>query len=154
MSFDKAQVDYLRWVSAEHPDLFKAVAAKTYLGQESNDPKDKSLRWITAVIQAVATIGSAVLQKKQQDKAFAVQKKQALAEQAAEADLRQQLLITNTKRAQAGMGPVDINGIPIPSSQLPMPQSLAAYAAGAGASMLPLILLGAGALVIVLALKR
>lgn len=151
MNFDRAQVDYLRWLSAAHPETFKTVAAKTQLGADVGDGK---LGWITAVIQAVAMVGSAVLQKKQQDKAIAVQKKQALAEAAAQADLRSQLLITNTKRAQAGLPPVDINGVPIPSSMLPMPQSLMAYANGAGGSILPIVLLGGGALILVLALSR
>lgn len=137
MNATQNQLTYLKWLAKEHPDVYrntmaaaKRVERKSVLGQ---------LGWINLVIQAVALAGSAVMQKKQIDKQVAAQKKALLsAEQQAAADRDIQaklaLLDTNTKRAQAGLPPVDLNGKIIGPTTLPTPQSLRPLTAGASSS--------------------
>ena len=133
MTKDMAQINFLRWVSVAHPDLYAKVAQKylttARLGQ---------LGWIQ-ILNAVLQLGSAALQKKQADDQLKLQKK-TLAVQDAQlaADranaLKVALLDINAKRAANGLGPVDLNGNPIQSQALPMPSALAPYAKAAGLS--------------------
>jgi len=142
MNAQQNQIAYLKWLAKEHPDVYRQsianarrVEQKSVLG---------SLGWINFVIQAVAMAGSAVMQKKQIDKQVSAQKKALLsAEQQAAADrdvaAKLALLDANTKRAQAGLPPVDINGKVIVATNLPTPPGLAPYASAAGApsSLIP-----------------
>lgn len=142
------QVTYLRWLAHRHPELYRqaaksaraAVAAGETLGHYSDD--DEQLGWINFVIQAVTTAASAVLQKKQVDKQVDLQKKAlALSDVQANKDRQQaaqlQLLDVNTKRAQAKLPPVDINGIPIAATSLPVPAGLSPYVAAADRTVIP-----------------
>jgi hypothetical protein len=142
MTPDQNRIVYLKWLAKEHPDMFRAtmagarrVESKSVLG---------SLGWINFVIQAVAMAGSALLQKKQIDQQAAAQKKALLsAEQQANADRVVQaklaLLDANTKRAQAGLPIVDINGKVIQANALATPSALVPYAKALGVptSMIP-----------------
>lgn len=127
MNGDVARLDYLRWLSKFAPEIYRKVTKPQVVGRLGN------LGWINFVVQAVLAAGSLVMQNKQADKAFALQKKQiaqdAAAQEAARADaLKVALLDTNTKRAAAGLPPVDINGKVIPQAQLPAaPANLASY---------------------------
>lgn len=124
---DRAQVTYLRWLAKEHPDTFARVAAPSLRSNLNG------LGWIAALANAVLQVGSAVVQKKQSDKAFKLQREtikvqdaQAAAERAQSFKLA--LLDVNTKRAQAGLPPVDAQGNPIASDTLPMPSQLKPFA--------------------------
>jgi len=124
---DRAQVTYLRWLAKEHPEVFRKFAAPSLKSNLNG------LGWIAALANAVLQVGSAVLQKKQTDKAFKIQKATiAVEQQQADAERAQQfklaLLDVNTKRAQAGLPPVDANGNPIASATLPTPSALAPFA--------------------------
>lgn len=135
MTAEQNRLVYLKWLAKEHPDMYRSVIAnarrveaKSVLGR---------LGWINFVIQAVAMAGSALMQKKQIDKQVGAQKKALLsAEQQAAADRVVQeklaLLDANTKRAQAGLPIVDINGNTIGPQTLPTPKSLAPYVKAAG----------------------
>lgn len=143
---DRAQVTYLRWLAKEHPETFHKIAAPSLRSNLNG------LGWIAALANAVLQVGSAVLQKKQNDKAFKLQK-QTLAVQDAQvaADRAQSfklaLLDVNTKRAQAGLPPVDAQGNPIASQTLPMPSALAPFAnVGATVSKWGPWILGGGVL--------
>lgn len=127
---DQNQVTYLRWLSREHPALY----ARSMLAARRDLRGLGRLGWINFVIQAVATVGSAVVAKKQVDKQVAVQKKAlALSDAQAAADREQAakfaLLDTNTKRAQAGLPPVDITGNVIAPQTLPNAQALLPFTA-------------------------
>lgn len=126
---DRNRVAFLRWLSTAHPDLYRASIAKARarggigLGR---------MGWINFVVQAVATVGSAVLQKKQVDKQVALQKKGlALSDAQAQADREQQaalaLLEVNAKRAAVGQPPVDITGKVLAQASLPTPSALTPY---------------------------
>ncbi len=151
MNPDVARLDFLRWLSRFDPKMYALATRPQVVGLSG-------LGWINFVVQAVAAVGGAVMAKKQAKKAEALQKK-ALAAQIAESEaarkdaLKVALLDVNTKRAQAGLPPVDENGKVIGQAQLPAaPANLAPYyqTAGApvpvaGASNMPLYL-GLGAL--------
>lgn len=129
MNQDVAQINYLRWLSEAHPDVYRVAISRANANKAVGLGR---LGWINFVIQAVAMAGSALLQKKQIDKSVSLQKKAlALTDAQATADRDQQLklalLDVNTKRAAAGLQPVDITGKVIPGSALPMPSALAPY---------------------------
>lgn len=156
MNPDRARLDYLRWLSRYAPALYAHAMSQNQRTGLSG------LGWINLVIQAVAAVGSAVMAKKQGDKAAKLQAKAIAADQAAQEAARKDalkvaLLDINTKRAQAGLPPVDADGKVIPSAQLPpAPSNLAPlYAQVPGApvpvasssSNLPIyLILGAAAL--------
>jgi len=129
MTKDAAQVNYLRWLSEAHPDVFRVAISRA----RSNAAVGLGrLGWINFVIQAVAMAGSAVMQKKQIDKSVSLQKKAlAIQDAQATADREQQLklalLDVNTKRAANGQPPVDITGKVIPGSALPVPSALKTF---------------------------
>ncbi len=160
MNADVAKLEYLRWLSRFDPALYRH-------GMKPRGSRGLgALGWINLVIQAVAAIGSAVVQKKQGDKAAKLQSQAIKADQAAQEAARKDamkiaLLDINTKRAQSGLPPVDESGKVIPSSQLPpAPAALAPLYAQAGAQvptahgvspvMIGGALLGVGALVYLL----
>lgn len=146
-----AQIAYLKWLNARHPALYRKAVKSA--------PRDitlGSLGWINFVVQAIATVGSAVLGKKQVDKQVALQKKAlALSDAQASADRTQAaelaLLEVNTKRAQAGLPPVDLTGKVVNTAVLPTPSALAPYTATRAATIIPgvpnwLTYIGGGAL--------
>lgn len=142
MTPDQNRIIYLKWLAKAHPDVYRQTIAATHRVEQKSVLG--RLGWINFVIQAVAMAGSAVMQKKQIDKQANAQKKALLsAEQQAAADrevaAKLALLDANTKRAQAGLPIVDINGKVIGPNALPTPPSLAPYAkaAGAGGSLIP-----------------
>lgn len=162
MNPDVARLDFLRWLSRFDPKLYAKATAQPKSGLSG-------LGWINFVVQAVAMVGGAVMQKKQAKKQEALQKKALAAEVASQEAARKDamkvaLLDINTKRAQSGLPPVDENGKVIGAAQLPpAPANLAPYyqQAGApvpvaGANNLPLYLgIGAlGVLGLVFALRR
>lgn len=111
MTRDQAQVLYLKWLRVHHPDIWRRAIS-------TNPGTREGLGWITAVVNAVVAAGSLVMAKKQASKQLSLQKKQlaqdAAAQEAARIDaLKLALLETNTRRAQAGLPPVDENGRPI-----------------------------------------
>lgn len=134
MNADVARLDYLRWLSKYSPAIYREVTKPQAV-------KLGNLGWINFVVQAVLAAGSLVMQNKQADKANKLAKKQianeAAANEAARKDaLKVALLDTNTKRAQAGLPPVDENGNVIPQSALPAaPANLAPYYSQSGASV-------------------
>ena len=133
MSVDTARVNYLKWLSREHPDVYSRVS-------RSIRPQLGGLGWIAALANAVIQAGSVVLQKKQADKQLSLAKKaQELSDAQAAADranqLKLALLDVNTKRAQAGLGPVDINGNLIPGYSLPTPSNLSTVVTGSSAGV-------------------
>jgi len=143
---DRAQFNFLRWLSMHDPVLYARVIEKNFKGSTLG-----ALGWFVALANALIQVGGAVVQKKQQDKAFDLQKK-TLAVQDAQlaadraAQLKLALLDINQKRAANGLGPVDLNGNAIPSQSLPMPAALAPYAQGVGvdsASVTPWLIGGA-----------
>lgn len=144
---DRARITYLRWLAKEHPTTFANIAAPALKSNLSG------LGWIAAVVNAVAQVGSAVVQKKQNDKAFSLQKKTLAAQDAQVAAERAQsfklaLLDVNTKRAQAGLPPVDSQGNPISPTTLPTPSVLAPFAsAGTAVSKWGPWILGGGVVV-------
>jgi hypothetical protein len=97
-----------------------------------NTPGVGQLGWINFLVQAIATVGSAVMQKKQIDKQVDLQKKalkvsdaQATADRTQAAKFK--LLEVNTARAQAGLPPVDLAGNLVNTDALRMPITLAPY---------------------------
>lgn len=156
MNTDRAQLDYLRWLSGHAPALFERLKPrfKSSLGD---------LGWIQAIVQVVAAVGSAVMAKNQQKKQEKAQKK-AQAEMNAESarvakELADTLVQVNTQRAQRGLPPVDAQGNVIASAALPMPGALANFFGPQGqvigSSFNPMwILAGAGALVAVVLIAR
>lgn len=134
MNADVARLDYLRWLSKFSPSIYREVTKPQAV-------KLGTLGWINFVVQAVLAAGSLVMQNKQADKANKLAKQQikneAAANEAARKDaLKVALLDTNTKRAQAGLPPVDENGRVIPQSQLPAaPANLAPYYQQSGAAV-------------------
>lgn len=131
MSKTRNQIAFLKWLASKHPAIYQRALR--------NVPADIALNglgamgWINFVVQAIATVGSAVLGKKQVDKQVALQKKAlALSDAQASADRAQAaqlaLLEVNTKRAQVGQPPVDINGNVINTAKLPTPAALTQYA--------------------------
>lgn len=146
-----AQIAYLKWLNARHPALYRKAVASA--------PRDITLGrlgWINFVVQAIATVGSAVLGKKQVDKQVALQKKAlALSDAQAAADRTQAaelaLLEVNTKRAQAGLPPVDLTGKVVNTGALPTPSALAPYTTTTATTLIPgvpnwLTYIGGGAL--------
>lgn len=125
---DRAQIDFLRWLSHADPTLYRVG-----LSEAKKRGQLGSLGWIAAVIQAVAAIGSAVMEKKKQQKVAKLQKKaQAEADAAYDEEvkaqaLKDQLVATNLARARQGLGPVDARGRVIPSASLPQPSGLAPF---------------------------
>ena len=147
---DRAQLNFLRWLSVHDPQLYARVIEKNFNGNALG-----ALGWIVALANALIQVGGAVLQKKQADKEFSLQKK-TLAVQDAQAaaaradQLKLALLDINQQRANKGLGPVDINGNLIPSQALPTPNALAAMTKAAGAdsaNYLPWLIGGGAALV-------
>lgn len=128
----KAQIGYLKWLASRHPALYRRAV--------NNVPTDitlGSLGWINFVVQAIATVGSAVVAKKQVDKQVSLQKKALALSDAQAAQDRDQaaklaLLEVNTKRAQAGLPPVDLSGNVINTAVLPTPSALAPYTSTSG----------------------
>lgn len=158
MREERNQVAFLRWLARDHPELYgKALRvarnASAGLGR---------MGWIQAVVQAVAAVGSAVVQKKQIDKQVSLQKKalelsdaQAAAEREQAAKLA--LLEVNTKRAQAGLPPVDMTGAVIPSAALPNPSALAPFTPQGSTQFIPGVpnyVTGIGGALVVLVLLR
>lgn len=138
----KNQVAFLKWLNHEHPAIYRKTMRSL-----PTDVRLKglgSLGWINFLVQAVATVGSAVLGKKQVDKQVALQKKAlALSDAQAAADRTQaaqlELLEVNTKRAQAGLPPVDLSGKVVNTGPLPTPSALVPYggATTAKATLIP-----------------
>lgn len=156
MNATENRILYLRWLRAAQPSAYaQAMRALRGDGRLGAD-------W-SSIIGAVTSAAGAVMQKKQQDKQFALQKKQM--EIDAEAQKAATLLTVNTQRAQAGLPPVDINGNVIPGSQLPaatsvlqqagaavgVPANSGAFASG---NAIYYILGGFGLLAVVLLMKR
>jgi len=124
---DVARVAYLRWLSRYHPPIYKRAVMEI-----ERAPRLGALGWINFVVQAVAAAGSLVLAKKQAARQSALAKKQLAVDQAnaladRKAALQVALLDVNTKRAQAGLAPVDENGNVIASGSLPNPPELAPF---------------------------
>ncbi len=136
MNADVARLEYLRWLSKFSPKIYREVTRPQAV-------KLGNLGWINFVVQAVLAAGSLVMQNKQAAKANKLAqtqiKNEAAANEAARKDaLKVALLDTNTKRAQAGLPPVDENGKVIPSTQLPnVPANLAPYYPQVGAAIPP-----------------
>lgn len=134
MNADRARLDYLRWLSRFAPKLYADAMRQERSGLSG-------LGWINLVIQAVAAVGSAVMAKKQGDKAAKLQAKAIAADQAGQEAARRDalkvaLLDINTKRAQSGLPPVDADGKVIGQAQLPpAPANLAPLYAQAGATV-------------------
>lgn len=151
MTSDRAQIDYLRWLSGHAPELFRRLSHRfrTGLGE---------LGWIQAVVQAVAAVGSAVIAKKQQDKAVKLQKKAELAAAAEAARVQKELADTlvqvNTQRAQRGLPPVDQNGNVIASANLPNPSILTSVQSSVGGVPTIYLILGGAALLGVVVFSR
>jgi hypothetical protein len=132
MNADLAQVNYLRWLSDEHPALYNRAirGAQLRVSRAGLAGDEEGLGWINLVIQAVGIAAGAAVQKKQIDKSVALQKKAMAADDAQraadrDAMVKLQLLEVNTKRAAAGLPPVDITGKVIPGAALPTPSALA-----------------------------
>lgn len=151
MTSEQAKLNYLRWLSRADPQMF---AMGLSVADRALGDYDTLEGWADTIVNAVVTVGGAVLAKKQADAQLAMQKKQmqldAQAADAARQDaLRVTLLQTNMQRAQAGMPPIDINGNVIPSSQLPqLPATAATPAMMSTSGSIPswVWLAGAGAL--------
>lgn len=158
MNSDANQIAYLRWLYVAHPDIYLRA-----IGTAKSTAGLRGLGWINLVIQAVGIAAGAAAQKKAIDKQSSLAKKQLAADAAALAADREQqaklaLLEVNTKRAQAGLPPVDINGVVIPGSALPTPPTLAPLVASVGQptaayTLIPgvpnYVVYGGGALVLV-----
>lgn len=134
---DQAQINFLRWLSAYSPGFYSEVVRRA---------TPRGLGWINFVVQGVAAAGSLVMQKKQSDKAVKLQKQALAASSAQAAADREQatklaLIEVNTKRAQAGLGPVDINGTLILGAQLPTVPGLSVSAL-VKPSVLPWVIIG------------
>jgi hypothetical protein len=130
MTREQNQIGYLKWLAANHPRTFR----DTMLRVQASMPLAGlgQLGWLNFVIQAIATVGSAVAQKKQVDKQVSLQKKAlALSDAQASADRVQaaqiELLHVNTERAAAGLPPVDLQGKPVNTGALATPKVLAPY---------------------------
>lgn len=167
MSAQENQVTYMRWLAVHHPALYNdairnAVASEISARQLGYLDEDEQLGWINFVVQAVATVGSAVIGKKQIDKQVGVQKKAlALSDAQASADRAQaaqiKLLEVNTDRAQRNLPPVDIRGVVINPASLPLPAALRPYST-ASATWLPgvpnYVTIGAGGALAFLLARR
>lgn len=164
MNAEEARLRYLRWLSKADPAIYSKAMAHAATEDGLGD-----LGWINFVIQGVLAAGSLVMQKKQSDKAEKLAKKQIAADQAsqeaARADaLKIALLDTNTKRAAAGLPPVDINGKVIPDAMLPAPagqlaqaytpQAVAAREAGFSIQPMYLVLGGVALIAVIYLLKK
>lgn len=139
MNAEENQVTYLKWLAVAHPDIYRDVMQQLTLAEPLGDLGE--LGWINLVIQAVGIAAGAAMQKKQIDKQAGLAKKQLATEAAQMAADRDQaaklaLLEVNTKRAQAGLPPVDITGKVIGAATLPTPSALVPYAGGPTASTL------------------
>lgn len=155
MNRDANQVAYLRWLSDAHPDLYRRAMAGANARKAAGLGQ---LGWLNFVIQAIGIAAEGIQQKKAIDTQAKIASKQLAADAAAlNADREQQLklalLDTNTRRAQSGLPPVDINGVVIPGSALPTPAALKPLVASTGApsdSFIPgvpnYLLYGAGGL--------
>lgn len=137
MSATRNQVAYLKWLAANHPAIYRRAVSSV-----PTDVRLSGLGWINFVVQAIATVGSAVLGKKQVDKQVALQKKAlALSDAQAAADRTQAaqlaLLEVNTKRAQAGLPPVDLQGKVVNTAALPTPSALAPYTQTTATTLIP-----------------
>lgn len=136
------QVAYLKWLNANHPAFYRRAVGNVPTDVRGRDGLG-SLGWINFLVQAIATVGSAVIAKKQVDKQVALQKKAlALSDAQASADRTQaaqfELLEVNTKRAQAGQPPVDLSGRVVNTAALPTPAALRQYASTrAAATLIP-----------------
>jgi hypothetical protein len=161
MSTTANQVAYLKWLASAHPAIYRKTMRSL--------PTDVRLKglgelgWINFLVQAIATVGSAVIGKKQVDKQVSVQKKAlALSDAQAAADRTQaaqlELLEVNTKRAQAGLGPVDLTGKLLNTAGLPTPSALVPYGGKTTtATLIPgvpnLVTYAGGAVLVLLALR-
>lgn len=128
MNAQNAQVLFFRWLAKTHPTVYAPVARKLALGSLGD-----LAGWVDTLVTALATVGTAVIAKKQADKQISAQK---AADAQARADaIKTELLNINLQRAQAGLPPVDQNGNVIPASALPtLPTPQAAYAAANSAA--------------------
>lgn len=128
MNAQNAQVLFFRWLAKTHPRVYAPVARKLALGSLGD-----LAGWVDTLVSALATVGTAVIAKKQADKTISAQK---AADAQARADaIKSELLQINLQRAQQGLPPVDQNGNVIPQSALPtLPTPQAAYAAANAAS--------------------
>lgn len=113
MNAETNRLAFFRWLAKTHPGIYAPAAPMLAKG-----PGLSGLGgWADTIVNALATVGSAVLAKKVADKQVSAQTK---ADSAARADaLAAQLLQINFQRAQAGLPPVDANGNVIPGSSLP-----------------------------------
>ena len=112
---------FFLWLSRSHPGIYAQVANELRAARLGG--------WADTIVNAIATVGTAVMAKKQADKQISAQKK---ADDAARADqLKTALLQVNLQRAQANLPPVDANGQVIPQASLPavLPTQAQAYAA-------------------------
>jgi hypothetical protein len=143
---DRAQLNFLRWLSVHDPKLYARVIEKNFKGSALG-----ALGWFVALANAVVQVGGAVLQKKQSDKQFDLQKKTLAAQDAQAAaarsdQLKLALLDINQQRAAKGLNPVDINGNVISSQALPTPNALTPIVKAAGmdgATLAPWLIGGA-----------
>jgi hypothetical protein len=131
------QVAYFKWLHSVRPKLFGQVIASMerggpLQGRGGLANQGDGLGWINELVQGIASVGTALMQKQQIDKQVNAQKKalalsdaQAAADRTVQANLA--LLEVNTRRAQAGLGPVDITGRPINTGALPTPLALVPY---------------------------
>lgn len=137
MSKQENQVLYMRWLAKNHPALYVDAVQKSQLAEAQAQAlgyldEGEGLGWINFLVQAIATVGSAVVGKKQVDKQVALQKKAlALSDAQATADRVQaaqlKLLEVNTDRVQRGLPPVNLQGQPVAASSLPLPNALKPY---------------------------
>lgn len=128
MNAQNAQVLFFRWLAKTHPTIYAPVARRLALGSLGD-----LAGWVDTLVTALATVGTAVIAKKQADKQISAQK---AADAQARADaIKSELLNINLQRAQAGLPPVDQNGNVIPQAALPaLPTPQAAYAAANAAA--------------------
>lgn len=154
MNAQNAQVLFFRWLAKTHPKIYAPVAKPLALGGLGD-----LAGWVDTLVSSLATVGTAIIAKKQMDKQVSAQKS---ADAQARADaLKTELLSINLQRAQAGLPPVDMNGNVIPQSALaPLPTPQAAYYAaqtsgGFSFSSVPVwAWLAGGAVVALLVLRR
>lgn len=152
MNASGAQINYLRWLSAAHPDVYAGAIRSAQSRQQLGE-----LGFINFVVQAVAAAGSYVMKKKQEKKAAKMVKKAAQAEaiqmKLDEKNAQLQLLALNQQRAAQGLSPVNMQGQVIPSASLPTPSALTQFVKGATSNYFPLLIVG-GVIVAVIASRR
>lgn len=146
ISRDAAQVLYLKWLKVHHPDVWQGAV-------NANPGTREGLGWVVALVNAVVAAGSLVMAKKQAAKQLSLQKKAMAADAAAQEAARQDalklaLLDVNTKRAQAGLPPVDENNRVLTDTRA------IANAGAKVANYLPYVLIGGAALIAIVFIRR